>query len=425
MTEHVEVIIVGAGLAGLSAARRLDAAGVDCLVLDAADRVGGRVATDNVGGFMLDRGFQVYLSSYPTAYAVLDYDALQLRPFYSGATVRMGRNVRRIADPTRHRGDALAALFNPAVSITDALKIGSLRRTLMAGTGTGRIDAAAMSTQEFLEAWGFSAGAIERFFRPFFGGIFLERALETPAPMFLFVFTMFTGGQAVLPAAGMQAIPAQIAAGLSADKIRLDNEVRSVEGSVVELADGAQLRGEQLIVATDAAATHRLLDISDPPPEWSSTTTLYFASDRPPFEDPVLVLNGLGSGIVNHLCVPSNVAPTYAPGDEALISVSLVGDHDQSDDELYAMVRDELDSWFSVQVDRWRNLAAYRIPRALPRSWPALLRPADEQTDTVRHESGAFLAGDWRETPSINGAISSGIHAADAVVRERNGGADE
>ncbi len=79
-----DVLIVGAGLSGLSCALWLHEGGLSVLVLEASDGIGGGVRTDEVEGFLLDRGFQVFLMAYPEAQRVLDYGALDFKPFYPG-----------------------------------------------------------------------------------------------------------------------------------------------------------------------------------------------------------------------------------------------------------------------------------------------------------------------------------------------------
>ena len=229
---RARVLIVGAGLAGLCCARHLTDHGVDCLLLEASDGIGGRIRTDQSEGFLFDRGFQVLQSAYPEAQRMRDMPALELRPFYPGALVRYGGRFHKVADPWRQPLDALAGLLSPIGTFHDKVKIGRLRSHLLESTLEEIFRQPNTSTQEALRAEGFSPSIIERFLRPFFAGVFLERSLETSCRMFDFVFRMFAQGITGLPANGMAAIPEQVAAGLG-PRIRTGAQVTAVDGTVI------------------------------------------------------------------------------------------------------------------------------------------------------------------------------------------------
>ena len=408
------VVIIGAGMAGLCCALELQAKGIPCLVLDAADAPGGRVRTDKVDGFLLDRGFQVLLTAYPEAQRVLDFKALALRSFVPGALVRTGGRFHLVADPFRRPWSALSSLLAPVGSFHDKLLVARLRSHVLQGSPEEIWTRPETATAEALRGFGFSDRMIDSFFRPFFGGIFLETELASSSRLFEFVFRMFSLGRAALPSGGMEAIPAQLAGRLAPGTLRLKARVESVQEGEVLLVGGERIRAGAVVIATGANDAARLLPELHPP-GWHGTACLYYAADRDPVGRPVLVLNGEGEGPIDNLCVPSTVAPSYAPAaGKALVSVSVTGAGETNEAELEAEVRRHLASWFGPSVSDWKHLRTYRIPRALPAR-----RSLEPAALPVRRRPGLYICGDHRETPSLQGAMVSGRRAAEAVVADR------
>ena len=404
----MDVIIVGAGIAGLTCAKKLLVAGHHVTVLEASDAAGGRVRTDHVDGFLLDRGFQVLLTSYPEARAELDIDALELRSFEPGALIRYRGKFHRFVDPWRSRRHLISTALSPLATWSDKLRIAALRHRLRRKPLSDIIIQPDRSTLSELKRLGFSNGVIDRFFRPFIGGIFLESELATSLRMFEFVFAMFIEGYAALPTGGMQAIPDQMSKLLPADALRLNTQVQAVEADRVTLQSGERLVADAVVVATEAPAARMLLGDSFTP-ECNDVCCLYFAAERPPIEEPILVLNGDSEGPINNLSVPSQVVSSYAPPHKSLISVTVL---DWQRDLVTPVLR-QLHDWFGDQVDEWKFLKRYDIRYALPSMVPPL---ADPIVRPPRHVSGVFVCGDHYDTASLNGAMASGRRAADAVL---------
>ena len=405
-----DVVVVGAGLAGLACARELARRGVECAVLDAADAVGGRVRTDRVEGFQIDRGFQVHLTAYPEARRVLDYDALDLRAFEPGALVWRHDRFERLGDPLRRPLQAVPTLLADVGTLADKLRVLRLRRSVTRGSVDGLWERPETTTEAALrERYGFSERMVDRFFRPFLGGVFLDRSLADSSRTFEFYFRMFSTGDAAVPAAGIGAIPEQLAAGLPTGTVRLGTPVSSVRSGAVAVEGGAEVRARAVVVATDADAAAALLPGVEAPP-WKGTTQIAWAAPAPPRDEAVLMLDGEGTGPVNNAQVLSAVAPTYAPPGQALVTASVL-DSAAADPEPAA--RAQLRRWFGEQVDAWRPIALTRVARALPR-----LRSVEPPERPVRLGDGLYLAGDWRRNGSINGALVAGRHAAETVARD-------
>lgn len=413
-----DVIIVGAGLAGLTCARALRAKGADCLVLEAGDAVGGRVRTDEVDGFKLDRGFQVLLTAYPAARAWLDYEALQLGAFAPGALVATADGLARISDPLREPWRLFETLRAPVGSLADKLRIGRLRFAATSGVldevwtrGAGR------STEQELAARGFSPRMTERFLRPWLGGIFLESDLATPAAMMFFVYRMFAEGKAVLPAGGMQKIPEQLAAGLGDGALRLGARVASLHAGAVELTDGERIAAKHIVIAAESDEAARLAGeaAAGEPPRWNGTSCVYWAAPASPLAgEPVLWLNGTGRGRINHLVVPSDVAAGYAPPGQSLVSATVIGTKapaEETDAALTLALQSELAGRFGSDVLTWRPLGVKRVRRALP----VLARLASGGS-ARSPRPGLWVCGDHVASASAQGAMASGLATAEAIL---------
>jgi phytoene dehydrogenase-like protein len=405
---EAEVVVVGAGLAGLCAARRLAAAGVEVTVLEAGPTVGGRVATDVVDGFLLDRGFQVHNTAYPEAARMLDHAALDLRPFTPGALIRRGDRLHRVADPRRRPLAAPGTLLAPIGSPLDKIRI-----ALLAGRDgllpARRLEAAPETTTlAALRAYGLSDEIIDRFLRPFLAGVFLERELDTSSRFFDLVWRTFVRGTVCVPAGGMRAIPAQLAAGLPAGTVHHGVEVTGVGPGEVRTAAG-RIRAAAVVVATDPVTAARLLP-GLAAPAMNTVTTVYHAAPEPPVREPTLVLDGEGRSPVVNSVVLTNAAPAYSPDGRALVSTSVLGLDPPPD----AALRRELERLYGVSTRDWETVATVRVPGALPAAPPPLplRRPVDLG-------DGLYVAGDHRDTPSIQGAMVSGRRAATAVLRAR------
>lgn len=410
----MDVLIIGAGLAGLSCARRLHQEGISFQIFEASDGVGGRVRTDRLEGFQLDRGFQVFQTAYPEAQRVLDYQALKLKAFDPGALVFFDGRLHRLSDPLRQPRQALAALFSPVGTLADKLRVARLRWRVSHGSPEDLFLRPETSTLAALRGQGFSEGMIELFFRPFYTGVFFEPNLDSSSRMFEFVFRMLAQGDAALPAEGIGAIPAQLAAGLPPQSIRTNSPVAGVEGGRVALASGEEIEGRLTVLATDGAQTLRLLGREE---QFATVdcACLYFAAARPPLAEPLLVLDGENTGPVTNLAVLSNVAPSYAPPGASLMQATVVGNPGLADPDLEAACREQLNRWFGPQVQDWRLLKIYRITKALPDQRPPTPNPLAQE---VRVNPRLFVCGEYQSLSSLHWAMVSGRRAADAVILE-------
>ena len=419
MTRQVEVCIVGAGLAGLACARALHFRGVECAVLEASDGVGGRVRTDHVDGFLLDRGFQVALTGYPELHHQLDVPRLRLQRFEPGALVRVGR--ASTACPIRSAGPSTCSRRSSRRSGRRSTASGCSASSSTCSGAPPPVSCARRrspecdrSTLEELDARGFSDGMIDEFFVPLFGGIQLDPCLEVSSRRFAVVLRMLAGGDAAVPAAGMGAIPEQLAADLPEGVVQLGARVVALEGTTALVDGGEPMRAEAVVVATDGPVAAQLLDLPDPGSR--PVACVYFGAEGAPRPESLVMLDADRSGPANDVAVMSNVAPTYAPQGRALIAAQVIGTIER--DELELDVRRQLRNWFGAEVDGWDHLRTYRIAHGHPDQ-----RPGFSARRAVRLGAGRFVCGDHRDTAAIQGALFSGKRTAAAVLAELRGDA--
>jgi phytoene dehydrogenase-like protein len=415
------VAIIGGGLAGLCCARTLGRAGVEWVMLESGDRPGGRVRTDTVEGFRLDRGFQVLLTAYREAGEVLDYEALALRPLVAGAMLFDGRGFARVPHPLRSPVAAAGFLLRQPRAALDALRIVPMAVAAMSAPVVAP-GASVGTTRDLFRRLDLSPAFVDGFARAFFGGVFLDRTLETDASQFSFTFGNFVRGDAAVPARGMGEIPAQVARSLTGGVVRCGTPVagyrRAGQGFEVATSGGERMAADAVVIATDMTTAHAL-DARVPEGAWQETTTLHYACalhDLPaPLHDGVLFLDGTGAGPVNHAVCLSSAAPEYAPPGQALVLLNLVG-VDWSATSMSAVqgrTVAQMERWFGPRAMRgWRLLRTDRIVHALPRQHPADVRA---RPGTVL-DDGVLLAGDHVTDGSIDGAMRSGRLAAEAAL---------
>ena len=412
MKKDAEVIIIGAGIAGLTAAKLLKAAGKWVLVLEASDGVGGRVRTDEVDGFLLDRGFQVFLTAYPEAKNLLNYEALELGKFDPGALILNRDGITNMADPIRQPSSLVSTLLSSAATFTDKLRMLRLKLKLSGKSIDEIFSEPEVTTTEYLKNEGFSKTIMNQFFRPFMTGIFLEDQLNTSSRMFGFVFKMFSEGDAAIPAKGMGMIPKQLAECLGPHELLLHQNVSAVNGGSVTTADGAIYHADFVLTATDPLRSP--FRHSNSVIDHHSVSNMYFTASRRPFEIPLIALNTLPGKLVNNIAVMDRISPTYSKSGDTLISLSLIGDHSNANqNELQENVVNELKFWYPEAVS-WKHLKTYHIDYALPNDDQVTNEP---DYSSLRLNAQCFTCGDYMMNGSINAAMKSGRLAAEAIIQ--------
>lgn len=403
-----QVVVIGAGISGLIAAYNLEQYGYTPLVLEASDRAGGRVKTDLVDGYQLDRGFQVLLEAYPMAKKYLDYESLDLQPLAAGALIYSNGKEHRFGDPRRDASLLLPTAFSSMATLGDKLKIFQLNNQLKSEDADTLFRKKEKTTAAYLKEQGFSQKVINNFMRPFFAGIFLEENLDTSSRMFEFVFKCFGEGRAVIPKDGIEAIARQLVAKLHKTTFRFNTWVRSADSQQVTLESGEKIGHDFLIIATNP---EKLLPNFASTLQWKSCDNLYFTTDKRTIDDPIIALNACNNSLVNNIFYPTSISNSGS-GDRELLSVSVVLDHGLDESQLLDKVQQELKNDFNIDAADF--LKRYEITEALP-DIRDLKYQAEENENLLTDKIA--LAGDHLLNGSLNAAMSSGESAAGVAHR--------
>jgi len=408
MTSQADVVVVGGGLAGLSAAVNVHRAGLTVIVCEAGDQVGGRVRTDRRDGFLLDRGFQVVLPGYPELRRQVDLSALRLRPFLRGVLAMTPGGRTCLAAPWHGRRAAAGTAGFLRGRPGDSLALAALSlRDMLAPDEVIRATDPAVTTRQDLRGR-VGQATLTEVLRPFLAGVFLDPSLDTPARLFHLIWRCFLRGGGALPDGGMQMLPTLLADGLPAGAVRTGTEVTEVRESGVRTNTGEQIRARAVVIATDGT-TAAALAPGLAQPAWHPVTTFYYRLPASPLDAPVLVIDGRDELLLN-AAVLSDVAPGYAPAGAALVAASVPGRLDPS---LEPRVRSGLARMYDTSTRDWDLLDLYAIPLALP-----VLAAGQPLARPVRLGPGRYVCGDHRDTPSIQGALVSGRRAACAVLAD-------
>lgn len=406
------VVIVGAGLAGLACAAILHRADVPVVVVESSDGVGGRVRTDHVDGFLLDRGFQVLLTAYPELDRQLNVDALELETFDPGALIKTESGLFELGDPLKQPSSLLATMRTAAsravASPSDLLRLLALRIRLARTDVPELLRGPDVATIDALTTLGFSNKFINRFFRPLVGGIQLDLGLNSSARMFDTILKMLFGGSAAVPRYGMQSISEQLAGQVPEHAIHLQAPVRSVSAHAVRV-DSGEIGASSVVIATDGNTAAELLNRQKTTPR--SAGCVWFDAPEPPTDRRLIVLDGDRTGPVANVAVMSNVSARYAPPGRHLIAAAAPG---YTGGDLERQARTQLTSWWGSTVEAWTTLRVDQITYGQPDQSPSF-----SPKQSIEVEPDLFVCGDHRDTGSIQGALFSGRRCAEAILNRR------
>lgn len=382
------VVVIGAGLAGMNAAIQLQNAGREVVVLEAADRAGGRVQSDQIDGFTCDRGFQLINAKYPELVTLNLLDKIDFRFADRAINVAIDEEVHRLGDPRKY----LKSVFDSA---TGSLLNKAALLKVLAGRPSPKL-----SIHEYLSASGLGE-TYEKVLRPFLRGVYLTDLSNISADTGLEIIKTFIGGKPGLPRDGVGALSAAMANEIS--DLRLGVTVNSIKSGLIDTSDGV-IQVSEIIVATDSTTSAQLLDQTSVT-KLASCTTWYHNAPKAPVSHGQLIVDGQNRGSVINTLVISNFIPEYAPTGKNLVSSTTDVGVTESE------VRRHLATMYNCDNRDWELIAKYEIPAALPIGTKRITQPIES-----RIRDGIYLAGDGQVGPSQNGALKSGRLAAIAVL---------
>jgi protoporphyrinogen oxidase len=408
MNVDKKITIIGAGISGLITAIELERLGFNPIVIEASDRVGGRVKTDIIDGFQLDHGFQVLLEAYPQAKKYLNYKTLELQKLMPGAVIYKNGKTSLIGDPLRDFSLLVPTIVANVGSIKDKLAIFKLNLVLKSKSLQAIFDSEQVSTLQYLKSKRFSDRIIQNFFKPFFTGIFLETELSTSSAMFEFTYKMFGEGLAVIPKEGIQAIPNQLKSQLTKTAFRFNTRVKTVEEGCIILEDGSVITSDIIVIATDAS---KILGL-EKPIAWKACDTLYFEVEQNTLKKPIIGLLADNDALINNIFYTTSIANKNTFKGEVL-SVTIVKNHNLDETDLITKIETELKKNCGIITKRF--IKRYTIKKALPDLEHVSYNGSNAKfkfSDTI------YLAGDTQLNGSLNAAMTSG-EAVATLIAER------
>jgi phytoene dehydrogenase-like protein len=411
--ESADVIIIGAGFSGLSAAYYLQRKGLRVRVLEVSSQAGGRARSDKFNGFTLDRGVHFYHHSTTELSKIIHLNDLALKDTYPGYLLRYQGAFSLFTNPLYQTIDTLSTALAKNATFTDKLRLFGLYVKLKTQSYGKLVKDEDSSTFEYLSKNGFSKKLIDSFFRPMMAANIFDYNLQSSSRLSKVYLKSLFQDHVALPKEGIGKIAELIARKLESGTISFKAKVKKVTEHGVELINGEFLESKFVVVATNAIDANCLLGEKAIPAECTHVSTLYFSADKAPLSKPVVILNGDEDNIVNHVFVPSLLHPEYAPKGKHLVAVNVVKTHDLDDEELVVKCLTELSDWFGLKVMNWEHLKTYHIKYAMP------FKPiVDEVKFYKKVKNGIYISGDAFSVGSVESALRSGRETAEIIARE-------
>ncbi|MBK9328666.1 MAG: FAD-dependent oxidoreductase [Sphingobacteriales bacterium] len=411
--EAIDVVVVGAGFSGLSAAYYLQRKGLNVKVLEVSSQVGGRARSDKFEGYTLDRGLHFYHHSTTELSKIININELALKNSYPGYLLRYQGTFNLFTNPIYQTIDTVSTALAKNASFSDKMRLFGLYVKLKTTSYNQLVKEKESSTFEYLSKNGFSKRLIDSFFRPMIAANIFDYNLQSSSRFSKIYLKSLFQDHVALPKEGIGKIAESIARKLEPGSICFKTKVKRVLDNGVEFINGDFLEARFVVVATNAIDANLIMGDKVMPAECSHVSTLYFSTEKPPVSKPVVMLNGDEGGLVNHVFLPTLLHPEYAPKGKHLVAVNIIKEHDLDDDELVVRSLTELSEWFGLKVMDWHHLKTYHIKYAMPFK-PIL----DEVRFSKKISSTVYACGDGLSVGSMESALRSGRETADLIAQE-------
>lgn len=409
-----DVIIIGAGFSGLSAAYYLQKKGLSVKVLEVCSQAGGRARSDNFDGFILDRGLHFYHNSTTELAKIININNLALKNIYPGYLLRYQGTFNLFTNPLYKTLDTVSTALAKNATFSDKIRLFGLYAKLKTTIYNKLVKEPESSTFEYLSKNGFSKKLIDSFFRPMLAANIFDYNLQSSSRFSKVYLKSLFQDHVALPKEGIGKIATSIVEKLEADTISYKTKVKRIVENGVELLNGEFLAAKYVVIATNAIDANTIIGKKELPAECSHVSTLYFSTDKAPLNKPVVILNGdNGTTLVNHVFVPSLLHENYAPAGKHLVAVNVVKEHDLDDEELIVKCLTELSDWFGLNVMNWQHLKTYHIKYAMPFK-PIL----DEVKFSKKISDTIYACGDSLSVGSMESALRSGREIAEIIANE-------
>ena len=402
LASHTDIIILGAGPAGLACALKCQQLGREYLLIEGSNRIGGRLGSLYEDGYIFDLGFQVYNSAYVNTNRLLDLDELNLKYFKPGAAVHYGNSFQVVSDPLRDISKVFSTIFSNITTVSDKLKILSLKNSL-SNYNIEEDKTDDITTLRFLKQYGFSEKMIDNFFIPFFSGIFHEKTLDTSSKFFKYVFSNFNNGLASLPEKGMQVIPEQLMSKIDIERVMMEKTAINLDdGNKVIFDDGDIIKGENIILTGESTTLAEKIKY-----EYNEVNTIYFTTENE-IENGDYIHLFPEDDMINNIAIPSSISSAYSNGHSHLISITIL-EYDCSDVELIKKIRKRLSNYYGGEPGSYDFLRTFSISKG------TIKQPVGHFERKKIVKNGLIIAGEQATNGSIEGAIISGLNAADQL----------
>lgn len=419
-----KVYIIGAGISGLVAAYELEQVGYRPVILEASSSIGGRLKTEVKDGYLLDRGFQIFLTGYPEAKRYLNYDTLNLKYFDGDMVILRTDGSIHVTDPLKNPAGIISMAFSKVGNMKDKIKLLQLVANVLGKSDEEIFSQPDVTTEEYFLAKGFSPEIIFNFFNPLYRGIFLEEKLHTSSNMFEYVFKMFNKGKSAVPELGMQEIPNQLFGRLNQTELRLNTKVTNIDGGRISIENEDGVDADEIICACEPNYfSGELKDKYDKSygRKYHKVTNIYYAIQRSFIAQPIIGLVPSEKFLINNLHFPTDISTAYSTTGKALLSVTIVNDIGDVGN-LEERVAKELQQLSGIDAIYFEHIHTYKIDKALP----IIESPKHDFIPTMGQlQPNLHLAGDHLVNASLNGAMISGRRAAEKIILNHTVGTPE